>query len=241
MKILVIGATGRVGQALCEQLIGRGDDVVAAARHPERLAVGGASAGAGAASSPAQAAPAEGLAAAEGSAAADRGTLTPLALDLHAPVATLAQAMAGVDAVIFTAGSRGADLIGTDLDGAIQTMQAAERAGVARYVMLSTIFSLDRTRWAAPGIQSLRDYYIAKHYADLFLTRSGLAYTILQAGGLTDGAATGRVAFADEAGVNAVADVAAVLAALVHANIASGRVIPMHAGTTPIAAAIANL
>ncbi|WP_461227137.1 NAD(P)H-binding protein [Lacticaseibacillus suihuaensis] len=236
MKILVIGATGRVGQALCEQLVAQGDDVVAAARHPERLTGGGAAVGDGVAPSPVPAA-----SAAESPAAAGRGTLTPLALDLHAPVATLAQAMAGVDAVIFTAGSRGADLIGTDLDGAIQTMQAAEQAGVARYVMLSTIFSLDRTRWAAPGIQSLRDYYIAKHYADLFLTRSGLAYTILQAGGLTDDAATGRVTFADEAGSNAVADVAAVLAALVRAANTIGRVIPMHAGATPIAAAIANL
>jgi putative NADH-flavin reductase len=39
MKVALIGATGFVGQALLEELLARGHDVTALARHPEKLAV----------------------------------------------------------------------------------------------------------------------------------------------------------------------------------------------------------
>ncbi len=38
MKVALIGATGFVGQALLEELLARGHDVTALARHPEKLA-----------------------------------------------------------------------------------------------------------------------------------------------------------------------------------------------------------
>lgn len=206
MKILVIGASGRVGQDLVQDLQVQGDYVVAASRHPQNLG--------------------------------DES----LIIDLHAEVPALTTQLRGFDAVYFTAGSRGKDTIGTDLDGAIKTMQAAEAAGVHRYIMLSAAFALDRSKWNAPGIQSIKDYYIAKHYADVYLTQNTkLAYTILQPGTLVEAAATGTTTFAPEAGKNAIADVADVLAKLAHAGNTVGKVIIMHDGKTPIADAVAQV
>ncbi|WP_155286950.1 SDR family oxidoreductase [Lacticaseibacillus zhaodongensis] len=203
MKIIVIGASGRVGQELVNDLEKQGDEVVAASRHPQDNA--GAK----------------------------------LQLDLHAEANEIAPQLDGFDAVYFTAGSRGKDNLGTDLDGAIKTMQAAEMAGVKRYIMLSAAFALDRSKWNNPGIAAIKDYYIAKHYADLYLVHeSGLDYTILQPGTLQELPATGTTSFTPEAGSNTIPDVAAVLAELAHADNTIGKVITMHAGQTPIAEAV---
>lgn len=203
MKVLVIGASGRVGRLLVAQLQKQGDEVVAAARHPEGV---GAS---------------------------------TMVFDLHAEADAMAKQLRGFDAVYFTAGSRGQDTIGTDLDGAIKSMQAAEMAGVKRYIMLSAAFALDRSKWSAPGIQAIKDYYIAKHYADLYLTKqTQLDYTILQPGTLTETPATGKVTFAAEAGQNSIADVADVLAKLLYMRNTVGKVIIMHDGGAPISEAV---
>lgn len=45
--------------------------------------------------------------------------------------------MKGSDAVYFTAGSRGKDLLQTDAFGAVKTMQAAKKLSIERYIMLS--------------------------------------------------------------------------------------------------------
>lgn len=203
MKVLVIGASGRVGQLLVADLQKQGEHVVAASRHPQNLG--------------------------------DESAL----FDLHAEADAMAKQMQGFDAVYFTAGSRGHDTIGTDLDGAIKTMQAAEMAGVKRYIMLSAAFALDRSKWNNPGIQSIKDYYIAKHYADLYLTKNTkLDYTILQPGTLTETPATGKATFAAEAGKNSIADVAEVLAKVLYMRNTIGKVIIMHDGGAPISEAV---
>ena len=51
-------------------------------------------------------------------------------LDLHADVEDISKQVKGFDAIYFTAGSRGKDLIQTDAMGAIETMMAAEKAGI---------------------------------------------------------------------------------------------------------------
>lgn len=38
MRVLVTGATGRIGKALCEELLGRGDEVVGLTRNPDKAA-----------------------------------------------------------------------------------------------------------------------------------------------------------------------------------------------------------
>lgn len=68
-------------------------------------------------------------------------------LDLHSDVEDISKQVKGFDAIYFTAGSRGKDLIQTDAMGAIKTMMAAEKAGVKRYIMLSSMLSLDVDSW----------------------------------------------------------------------------------------------
>lgn len=51
-------------------------------------------------------------------------------MDLHSSVDDLAKLMKVRDAVYFTAGSRGKDLLQTDAYGAVKTMQAAKKLGI---------------------------------------------------------------------------------------------------------------
>ncbi|CAB0151240.1 putative sugar epimerase YhfK [Pseudidiomarina piscicola] len=113
--------------------------------------------------------------------------------DLEGTVAQLADALAGVDAVAFTAGSGGNSgddkTLLVDLDGAIKTMEAAQAQGIKRFVMLSAWQANNRENWA----DELKPYYAAKHYADRELMRSELDWTIVRPGALTDDNGTGRV------------------------------------------------
>ncbi|MCD5530417.1 NAD(P)H-binding protein [Lactobacillus delbrueckii subsp. lactis] len=91
--------------------------------------------------------------------------VTPLSLDLHASPSELAKLLPGMDAVYFLAGSRGKDLLQTDAFGAVKLIQAAEMAGVKRYIQLSSIFAADPDKWQGKAeFASLTDYYIAKYF-----------------------------------------------------------------------------
>ena len=127
------------------------------------------------------------------------------------------------------------------MHGAIKSMQAAEMAGIKRYVMLSTIYSLQPTAWDTSA--DLYDYMIAKHYADQWLIKNtDLDYTILQPGSLTENAGTGEVELkVQEHGENPIEDVAEVLFGLLDLKSSFKEVIPMRSGDTPIKNALANL
>ena len=148
-----------------------------------------------------------------------------------------------IDAVYFVAGSGGKDVLEVDLHGAVKTMQAVEDKGIKRYIMLSTVFSLDTSKWDTPGIADLKAYYICKHYADQWLVNnSSLDYTIVQAGALKERAATGKITINDDnAGENSIEDVATTLAAVLNANNTTKKVFSMHNGEIAINAAIAQL
>jgi len=107
--------------------------------------------------------------------------------NLEESVEKLAESFKKADAIVFTAGSGGSTgldkTLAVDLDGAIKSVEAAEEAGVKRYVMVSASHADDREFWEKSGIKS---YYIAKHYADRFLKESNLNYTILRPVMLTD-------------------------------------------------------
>lgn len=90
-------------------------------------------------------------------------------MDLHASVDDLAKLMKGSDAVYFTAGSRGKDLLQTDAFGAVKTMQAAKKLGIERYIMLNSIFALQPDMWHIDGLDQILDYTIAKYFADNYL------------------------------------------------------------------------
>ncbi|WP_435074417.1 SDR family oxidoreductase [Halorubrum sp. HHNYT27] len=101
----------------------------------------------------------------------------------------LSHAVEGIDAIIFAAGSGGEDVWGVDRDGAINLVDAAESAGVKRFVMLSSI-NADHPE---NGPEALREYLQAKAEADEYLRESDLTYTIVRPGPLTDEDGTGRI------------------------------------------------
>ncbi|MBM7648664.1 uncharacterized protein YbjT (DUF2867 family) [Bacillus ectoiniformans] len=117
--------------------------------------------------------------------------------DLEGSVEQLAEAAKGCDAIIFTAGSGGHTGLDKtlliDLDGAVKTIEAAEQAGIKRFVMVSALGAHNRDNWN----EAIRPYYAAKHYADRMLEASGLTYTIVRPGGLLNEPGTGKVAMAE--------------------------------------------
>lgn len=156
----------------------------------------------------------------------------------------MAKQLHGMDAIINVSGSGGKSLLKVDLYGAVKLMQAAEKAEVKRFILLSTIFSLQPEKWIGSGFDALKDYYIAKHFADLYLTKeTNLDYTIIQPGTLTEEEATGLIDINDD-GVsesNTIGDVADTIKELVMNNHSIGQVISMHNGKTPIKKALESL
>ncbi|WP_296201700.1 NAD(P)-dependent oxidoreductase [Psychrobacter sp. UBA3962] len=212
MNILVIGASGRVGSELVQQLLEKGHKVTGTSRDDKRLF--------------------------------ENDNYTHLTLDLTADKEEIAKQIAGnFDAVYFTAGSGGKAVLEVDLHGAVKTMQAAQIKGLTRYIMLSTVFSLDTSKWTLPGINELKDYYISKHYADQYLVEnSTLDYTIVQAGALKEREPTGKITInADSAGENAIKDVAATLAAVLTAENTFKKVFSIQNGDNDITEAVANI
>lgn len=164
-------------------------------------------------------------------------------MDLHADVDQIADLMKGSDAVYFTAGSRGKDLLQTDAFGAVKTMQAAKKLGIERYIMLSSVFALQPEMWKIEGLNQIMDYNVAKFFADNYLVnQSGLKYTILQPTNLTEEPATGKISL-DVNGVtsNPIPDVAKTLADIIKHDNTIGKVIMMRTGNTPINQALSDI
>lgn len=116
---------------------------------------------------------------------------------LEGSVEDIAQAARGCNAIVFTAGSgphTGYDkTLLIDLDGAVKTIEAAEKIGIKRYIMVSAIQAHQRENWH----QKMLPYYAAKYYADKILQESSLTYTIIRPGGLQNEPGTGKVMAAE--------------------------------------------
>lgn len=104
-------------------------------------------------------------------------------------------AVGSADAVVFAAGAgpgSGAERKWTvDRDGAIKLIQAAKKNSINRYVMISAM-GLDTPR----GNEVFQIYQRAKAEADQALRKSGLDYTIIKPGRLTNEPGTGNVSVA---------------------------------------------
>lgn len=147
-----------------------------------------------------------------------------LVLDLeNTDVETLAGHLDGADAVVFAAGGGGASgaerKLTIDRDGAILLADAAEKAGVARYVMVSAMhtddFDAERAELPAEGDDVFQVYLRAKSEADADIrAREGLEWTIVRPGGLTDDEPTGLVSAGSRlpSGTIPRADVASIIA-----------------------------
>ncbi|EMA35689.1 SDR family oxidoreductase [Halococcus hamelinensis] len=165
---------------------------------------------------------------------ADFGVETAVA-DLTEDVS---HAVPGHDAIVFAAGSSGADVEGVDRDGANKLVDAAEAEGVDRFVMLSAM-NADEPENSPDG---LYDYLVAKQAADEYLQSSDLTYTIVRPGALTDDPATGRVKTARklDRGEITRADVAHVLVAALDTESTHGTTFELLEGEESIEDALAN-
>ena len=151
--------------------------------------------------------------------------------------------MKGSDAVYFTTGSRGKDLLQTDVFGAVKTMQAAKKLGIERYIMLSSIFALQPEKWHIDGLDQIMDYNVTKFFADNYLVnQSGLKYTILQPTNLTEKEGTGKIGLeVTKVTSNPIPDVAKTLAEILKHDNTIGKVIMMKSGDIPIDEALASV
>lgn len=166
-------------------------------------------------------------------------------LDLErADVGELARVVEGADAVVFAAGagpgSGAARKETVDRAAAALLADAAERAGVRRYLMVSSM-GTDR---ADPHSDDVFQVYLrAKAAADEDLRRRDLDWTIVQPGRLTDEDGTGQVTLDPDAKPREVPreDVAATLLAALEEPATIRRQFTLLSGTTPIAQALRSL
>lgn len=166
----------------------------------------------------------------------------PIVLDIEN--VEIDDAVAGSDAVVFAAGagpgSGPARKLTVDYGGAVALVEAAMTHGIKRYLMVSSIGSNHPERWT----EEMKPYQRAKADADKFLMESGLDYTIVRPGGLSDDPGTGRVKVSEdiqESGTVTRDDVALVLAELLTADNTIGKAFDLVGGETPVAEAIAAL
>lgn len=169
----------------------------------------------------------------------------PLVLDLEeVDVSTLAAALDGADAVVFAAGAgpgsstERKDTV--DRQGAVTLAEAAVRAGVQRYLLLSSM-GADADASDEQYGESFGPYLRAKGRAeDEVCALTSLEVTVLRPGALTDDPGTGRVQLAEsvERGKVTRDDVAAVLLALLAAPGSAGQVLELVAGEVQVQEAV---
>lgn len=209
MKVLVVGANGKVARHTLKKLAEAGHHPVAMIRKEEQ---------------------AEDL--------LKLGAADTVVADLEAD---FEHAFKGIDAVIFAAGSgghTGADkTILIDLWGAIKTIDAAQRSGVKRFVMLSSMGTADPDK-----SENIRHYLVAKKLADDHLKRSTLTYTIVRPGSLTDEAGKGKIKLEEEIQVRdhtiTREDVATVLTEVIERENTYGKTFEILNGDTDISEAL---
>jgi uncharacterized protein YbjT (DUF2867 family) len=162
--------------------------------------------------------------------------------DLEGPD-DLAPVVAGADAVVFAAGAgpgSGPERKRTvDLGAAVKLIEAARAAKVRRYVMVSSIGADE----PSAGSEAMRPYLEAKADADAALASSGLDFTIVWPGPLTDDPGTSRVRVGPdlERGDITRDDVAAVIVAALDEPRTIGKTFVLVQGDTPIPAALTQL
>ncbi|MEU7144060.1 SDR family oxidoreductase [Nocardia sp. NPDC046473] len=217
MRTVIAGGHGKIALLLAELLTRRGDQVVSLIRNPEH--------------------------------AADVTAVgaEPAVLDLeHADAADLLATVQGSDAVVFAAGagpgSSAERKYTVDRDGSVRLADTAERAGVRRFVQIST---MGAGQPPTPGSDDIWAAYIdAKTQAEDDLRKRALDWTILRPGRLVDTAGTGLVTLTAPPvprGDISRADVAAVLAELLPATHTAGATLELVTGDTTINRAVAAL
>ncbi|MET9293835.1 NAD(P)H-binding protein [Streptomyces sp. NPDC003077] len=214
MRIVIAGGHGQIALRLERLLAGRGDEVAGIVRRPEQagdLLAAGAE---------------------------------PVVCDLEAAsLADVVRHLEAADAAVFAAGagpgSGAARKETVDRAAAALFADAAEAAGVRRFLMVSAMGADSEPPEGSDPVFAA--YLRAKGAADAHVrARSGLEWTILRPGRLTDAPGTGRVSLAESTGRGEVTrdDVAATLAALLRAPDTAGRTLELIGGETEIEEAV---
>lgn len=169
----------------------------------------------------------------------------PVVLDLEsAGVDEVAVALEGADVAVFAAGAgpgSGIDRKDTvDRAGAVLLAEAAERAGVRRFIQISAMGAGDAV--PADTDEVFAAYLRAKTAAEEDLrARGSLDWTILRPGLLTDDDPTGEVLLEEPPvarGAVPRADVAAVIEALIDAPASIGKTLVLTSGSQSIRSAV---
>lgn len=219
MRVAIAGAHGQIARRLGRLLVSRGDTVVGIVRNPAHAAD------------------------------LEADGVQPAVLDLErATVDDVADVVRGSDAVVFAAGAGPGSTAErkhtVDRDAALLLADAAESAGVLRYVLVSSM-GVEMARHGTPaGMDPVFATYLQAKLAaeDRILPRRGLETTIVRPGRLTDEPGTGRITLGHGIDLGDVPrdDVAALLAAVLDAD-AVDDVVEVVSGSTPIAEAVAAL
>ncbi|GAA3034320.1 NAD(P)H-binding protein [Microbacterium dextranolyticum] len=210
-RILLIGGHGKIALLLEPLLAAAGHHVTAVIRNPDH----------------------ESDVAAAGA--------TPLVADIERfDLDQFTNLVSGNDVVIWSAGAGGGDATRTmavDRDAAIRSMDAAARAGVRRYIMVS-YFGAGPDHGIDPA-DSFFAYAEAKAAADVHLRASDLDATIVAPSRLTSDEPTRRIDVeAAASGSVSRADVAAVIAAVIDEPSTVGRTISFNSGDVPVVDAV---
>jgi uncharacterized protein YbjT (DUF2867 family) len=214
VRVVIAGGHGQIALRLTALLAGRGDVVTGVVRNPDHRAD------------------------------VESAGATAVVRDLEATtVADLAQDLSDADAVVFAAGagpnSGAARKETVDRAAAVLLADAAELAGVRRYVLVSAM-GVD-TEPASDSGEVWIAYLRAKRAAEEALRATALDWTILRPGGLTDDPGVGRVLLAPSVprGVVTRDDTAAVLAALLDSPGTVGQTLELVEGDDDVVAAVA--
>lgn len=161
-----------------------------------------------------------------------RGVSTVLA-DLEED---LSHAVKNADKVIFAAGSKGENIIGVDQEGAKSLIDAAKDAGLEKFVMLSAMGADN------PAVSDdLDDYLRARQNADDYLRSSGMNYSIVRPGHLTDEDGTGKIQLNEKLKIQGSisrADVAKTLVEALEDGVKQNQVFEILSGEVPIEKAV---
>jgi uncharacterized protein YbjT (DUF2867 family) len=150
----------------------------------------------------------------------------------------------GADAVVFAAGAGPGSgperKLTVDRDAAVKCVDAAEAAGVTRFVIVSSIGAHDPDG----GPEAMRPYLRAKAEADAHVAASSLDWTVVRPGSLTDDPGTGHVEVTTDLGRRGPVprdDVALVLLETLQAPATIRHTFEVFAGDAPVRDAIRNL
>jgi uncharacterized protein YbjT (DUF2867 family) len=141
-----------------------------------------------------------------------------------------------IDKVIFAAGSKNKNVIGVDQEGAKRLIDAAKNAAVKKFVMLSSMGTENPFIGGA-----LEDYFKAKQNSDNYLKNSGLIYSIVKPGALTNEKSTRKIQLKEKLenqGSISRADVAHTLVEVLEDDVKKNQVFEIITGNTSIKKAV---